>query len=71
MPADRSPSPALRPVSTTTPPVSERTALAVLGSMILLMLALTLLLFQTTWVDQASASEAPPVVTADGAPSPR
>ncbi|MBA3496369.1 MAG: hypothetical protein H0T86_04620 [Gemmatimonadales bacterium] len=59
MPADRSPSTALRPVSTTTAPVSERTALAVIGSMILLMLALTILLFQATWVDPASATEAP------------
>ncbi|MDQ3138777.1 MAG: hypothetical protein M3Q93_14455 [Gemmatimonadota bacterium] len=71
MPADRSPSPALRPVSTTTPPVSERTALAVIGSMILLMLALTILLFQATWVDPASATEAPPHATEGGALSPR
>jgi hypothetical protein len=45
-------------------PLSERTAYAVLGSMLLLILALTLLLVQTTWVDSASAAEPPP--TADG-----
>ena len=45
-------------------PVSERTAFAVLGSMLFLILALTLLLVQTTWVDSASAAEPPPA--ADG-----
>jgi hypothetical protein len=40
-------------------PVSERTAFAVLGSMLFLIVALTLLLIQTTWVDPASAAEAP------------
>ena len=45
-------------------PVSERTAAAVLGSMVLLIVALTVLLIQTTWVDSASAAEPP---AADGA----
>ena len=45
------------------PPVSERTAFAVLGSMVLLIVALTVLLIQTTWVDSASAAEPP---AADG-----
>jgi hypothetical protein len=45
-------------------PVSERIALAVLGSMLLLILALTVLLVQATWVDTASAAEVP--MTADG-----
>jgi hypothetical protein len=46
-------------------PVSERTAFAVLGSMVILIVALMALLVQTTWVDPASATEAPPVA-ADG-----
>jgi hypothetical protein len=45
-------------------PVSERTAFAVLGSMVLLIVALTVVLIQTTWVDPASAAEPP---SADGA----
>jgi hypothetical protein len=56
------------PTSGATPPaapVSERAAFAVLGSMILLIVALVVLLIQTTWVDPASATEAPPVA-ADG-----
>ena len=44
-------------------PVSERTAFAVLGSMVLLIVALTVLLIQTTWVDSANAAEPP---SADG-----
>ena len=44
-------------------PLSERTAFAVLGSMVLLIVALTVLLIQTTWVDSASAAEPP---AADG-----
>lgn len=58
------------PVSTPsapTAPVSERTAFAVLGSMLFLILALMILLVQTTWVDPASATEAPPVA-AEGGP---
>ena len=46
-------------------PVSGHTALAVLGSMVILIVALMVLLVQTTWVDPASATEAPPVA-ADG-----
>lgn len=45
-------------------PVSQRTAFAVLGSMLILIAALTFLLIQTTWVDPASAAEAP--AAADG-----
>ena len=45
-------------------PVSERTAMAVLGSMLVLIVALTLLLIQTTWVDSISAAEPP--AAADG-----
>jgi hypothetical protein len=41
-------------------PVSERAAMAVLGSMIFLIVALTILLVQSTWVHPASASESPP-----------
>ncbi len=40
-------------------PVPERAAIAILGSMILLILALTALLVQTTWADPASATETP------------
>jgi hypothetical protein len=43
--------------------VSERTAFAVLGSMVLLIVALTVLLIQTTWVASASAAKPP---AADG-----
>jgi len=55
------------PATAATPsaPVSERAAFAVLGSMLFLIVALTLLLIQTTWVDPASATEAPPIA-ADG-----
>ena len=49
--------------SAPTAPVSERTAFAVLGSMVFLIVALTVLLIQTTWVDSASAAEPP---SADG-----
>ena len=45
-------------------PLTERTAFAVLGSMLFLIVALTVLLIQTTWVDSASAAEPP---AADGA----
>ena len=41
-------------------PVPERAAAAILGSMILLILLLVAVLVQTTWVDPASASDAPP-----------
>jgi hypothetical protein len=58
--------PAASAASPTTPPapVSERTAFAVLGSMLILIAALTLLLIQTTWIDPASAAETP--AAADG-----
>lgn len=46
------------------PPVSERTAFAVLGSMLFLIVMLTFLLVQTTWADPASASDVP--AAADG-----
>ena len=55
-------SPAVPPVA----PVSERTAFAVLGTMLLLIVALVVLLIQTTWVDPASATEAPPVAAEGG-----
>ncbi len=42
-------------------PLPERTAIAILGTMIFLILALTAVLVQTTWVDPASATEAPVV----------
>jgi hypothetical protein len=43
-------------------PVFGRTALAVLGSMLFLIVALTVLLVQTTWVSPASASDTPPAL---------
>lgn len=69
--ADRAVTAAPAPTSATpsTPPaapVSERAAFAVLGSMILLIVALVVLLIQTTWVDPASATEAPPVAAEGG-----
>ena len=53
------------PAATATPaaPLSERAAGAVLGSMLFLILALTVLLVQSTLVEPASAAESPP--TAD------
>jgi hypothetical protein len=57
VPADSTP-------ATPAAPLSERTAYAVLGSMLFLILALTVLLVQTTWVDSASAAEPP--AAADG-----
>jgi hypothetical protein len=57
------PSPAV-PAAPPAPPLSEGTAFAVLGSMLLLIVALTILLVQTTRVDPARAAEA--AVTADG-----
>ena len=56
MSADSSANPAA-PVA----PVPERAAIAILGSMILLIVALVVILVQTTWVNPASATEAPPV----------
>ena len=54
------------PPSAPAAPLSERTAFAVLGSMVLLIVALVVLLIQTTWVDPASATEAPPVAAEGG-----
>jgi hypothetical protein len=62
--ADSSPPAAASPNPGPTAPLSERTAMAVLGSMLVLIVALTLLLIQTTWVDAISAAEPP--ATADG-----
>ena len=45
-------------------PLSERTAVAILGSMILLILALTAILIETTWIDPAGASDQPVVESA-------
>lgn len=39
-------------------PVPQRAAVAILGSMIFLILALMAVLVQTTWVDPVSAAEA-------------
>ena len=44
-------------------PVPERAAAAILGSMIALILVLMAILVQTTWVDPASAADAPTVET--------
>lgn len=63
MSADSSvPAPA-GPATPPAAPLSERTAFAVLGSMLFLIVALTILLVQTTRVDPARAADAP--VTAD------
>jgi hypothetical protein len=45
--------------ATPAPPLSERAAAAVLGSMLFLIVALTLLLVQSTLIEPASAAEAP------------
>lgn len=45
-------------------PIPERTAAAILGSMIALILLLTGILVQTTWLDPASTSDIPPAETA-------
>lgn len=42
-------------------PLPERAAAAILGSMILLIVALTFVLVQITWVNPVSASESPAV----------
>ena len=64
MSADSSPPAAASPNPAPTAPLSERTAMAVLGAMLVLIVALTLLLIQTTWVDVISVAEPP--ATADG-----
>lgn len=64
MSTDSSSTPApASPPAFPTAPLSERTAFAVLGSMLFLIVALTIMLVQTTWVDSASAAEPP---AADG-----
>jgi hypothetical protein len=45
-----------------TAPVSSRAAIAVLGTMLSLIVALTVLLVHSTWVNPASAAETPPAV---------
>ena len=64
MAPDSSTAAAVSSTSAPAAPVSERTAMAVLGSMLGLIDPLTLLLIQTTWVDSVSAAEPP--ATADG-----
>jgi len=49
------------PVQVPVAPLPERAAIAILGSMIFLIIALTALLVQTTWVDPVSATEVPVV----------
>ena len=54
---------AAAPSSTVAPaPVSSRAAMAVLGTMLFLIVALTVLLVHSTWVNPASAAETPPAV---------
>jgi hypothetical protein len=43
-------------------PVSSRAAIAVLGTMVFLIVALTVLLVHSTWVNPASAVEIPSAV---------
>jgi hypothetical protein len=64
VPADSSAAAAPAPTPPTAP-LSERAAAAVLGSMLFLILALTLLLVESTLGEPASAA-APASVTADG-----
>jgi len=45
-------------------PVPERAAAVILGSMVALILLLMAILVQTTWVDPANASDAPPAESA-------
>jgi hypothetical protein len=47
-------------------PVSGRAAMAVLGSMLFLIVALTILLVQNTWVNPASAMQTPPALDQGG-----
>lgn len=53
---------AAKGTSTPAAPVSGRAALAVLGSMVFLIIALTFLLVQTTWVHPVNAADAAPAV---------
>jgi hypothetical protein len=48
------------PATATAAPVPPRAAVAILGTMILLILMLTAILVDTTWVNPASASQGPP-----------
>lgn len=43
-----------------------RAALAILGAMLFLIVALTVLLVQSTWANPASASESPPALDQSG-----
>jgi hypothetical protein len=47
-------------------PVFGRAALAILGSMLFLIAALTVLLVQSTWVSPASATDTPPALEQGG-----
>lgn len=44
-------------------PLFGRAAIAILGTMVFLIIALSVVLVQTTWVDPAGATEAPVVIT--------
>lgn len=46
-------------------PVFGRAAIAILGSMILLIVALTAVLVQTTWADSMTATEVPAIEAVD------
>lgn len=50
------------PADAQSSPVSGQALIAVLCSMILLIVALIVLLVQSTWVDPANAAESPPVL---------
>ncbi|MGH7499935.1 MAG: hypothetical protein ACREL3_13925 [Gemmatimonadales bacterium] len=54
--------------STTVPisPAFGRAALVILGAMVFLIVALTILLVQSTWVNPASATEAPTALDQGG-----
>ncbi len=47
-------------------PVFGRAAIAVLGAMLFLIVALTVLLVQSTWVNPASAAQTPPALEQGG-----
>jgi uncharacterized RDD family membrane protein YckC len=51
--------------ATTLAPLPQRAAVAILGSMIFLILALIAILVQTTWGTPASATEPPTVVESE------
>ena len=58
-------SPAATGAGSTPAPVSGRAAIAVLGSMVFLIIALMVLLVQSTWVNPASAAATPPALEHD------